>query len=146
MKKIFLWSGYRSKALQTDKFVMVDDEDYGWLIEFHSKWRLHRHGYAVCGSGGKTVLMHRLILGLDDSRVHVDHYDHNKLNNQRSNLIPGTQADNNRNAPFVGVGWHKAANKWRAWSRYECKHLGLFDRREDALAAVADSERVRLGA
>lgn len=144
VKRIQLWTGYRSKAQPSDKFVLVDDDDYDWLLGFHEQWRLHKMGYAVCGKDGKTVLMHRLILGVEDSSVHIDHSDHNKLNNQKYNLIGGTQTDNNRNTIFVGVGWHKAAGKWRAWSRYECKHLGLFDNKEDAHFAVAESERARL--
>lgn len=143
VKLIPLWTGYRSKAQPSDKFVLVDDDDYDWLLDFHEQWRLHRMGYAVCGKDGKTILMHRLVMGIEDGSIHVDHADHDKLNNQRSNLRAGTQAENNRNSHFVGVGWHKAAGKWRAWSRYECRHLGLFDTELAALNAVAESERER---
>lgn len=143
-RRVYLWRGYKSQAKPTDRYAIVDDDDFNRVMAVHQQWRLHSSGYAVCGKNSTTLLMHRLILEVTDSSIHIDHQDHDTLNNVRSNLIAGTQTDNNRNAKFVGVGFHKAAGRWRAWSRYECKHLGLFDTKEEALAAVAVSEAERL--
>lgn len=66
----------------------------------------------------------------------TDHIDGNKLNNQKTNLRIATRTENARNqrpvrggsSQYKGVGWHKAANKWRADIRIngELKYLGLF--------------------
>jgi hypothetical protein len=109
----------------TGAVAQVDAEDYDRVVAV-GLWRHHSAGYATCKirrAGRRvTVLMHRLILNVDDSTVHVDHRDHDPLNNCRSNLRSGTQADNNRNTPnrprsdsssqYKGVGrWR---GRWRA--------------------------------
>lgn len=117
---------------------MVDDEDYDALLDFHEHWRLHSAGYANCykRKDGKTatILMHRLILGSVDPNLHTDHIDHDRLNNQKQNLVRCTQVENNKNLPFNGVG--RFRNKWRAFSPSPTKHLGVFDTEEQAREAV----------
>jgi hypothetical protein len=116
---------------------LVDDKDYDRILEFSSIWRLHSAGYAACTwryeGQNFTILMHRLILGLDDSDVHTDHIDHDRLNNQRSNLRACSQAENNANLPYIGVGRH--GKKWRAWTKRPTRHLGVFNTKEEAEAA-----------
>lgn len=117
---------------------LVDDEDYEKITQFHSNWRLHSAGYACCTKsiGGKSivVLMHRLILNLTDPQIHTDHIDHNRLNNTRKNIRAVTQAENNANLPYSGVG--KLGNRWRAWSRFSSVHLGVFDTKQEAEQAI----------
>lgn len=118
-------------------FALVDDEDYDRVAGF-ANWKLHSAGYAKCVKDGKTIYMHRHILGLDDPSVQVDHLDHNVLNNQKHNLRPGTQQENlaNRSITFNGVGKHPGG-KWRAWApRPGYKHLGLYVTEQEARDAV----------
>lgn len=119
-------------------FAEVDEEDMSRILTFHPRWRLHSEGYAYCNkrAEGKTVpiMMHRFILGTTDTNIHTDHLDHNRLNNRKSNLIACSQAENNRNLPFTGVG--KFRNKWRAWTPSPTKHIGVFDTKEEAERAV----------
>jgi len=41
--------------------------------------------------------MHRFIIGVEDSKVHVDHINHDTLDNRKSNLRLCTNAENIRN-------------------------------------------------
>lgn len=82
---------------------IVDDEDYEELNK-HS-WHL-----VTCKRGSKyagrwivvdkkrvCILMHRIILGLNDKKLLGDHEDGNSLNNQRKNLRSATYTQNNTN-------------------------------------------------
>ena len=77
---------------------MVDDEDYD-LLRVYS-WRARRNKatwYAVTDINRKVTRMHRLIMGVTDPAIKVDHDDHNGLNNQRYNLHTSTDLENSAN-------------------------------------------------
>ena len=48
----------------------------------------------------------------------------------------------NNSSGVCGVCWDKVSNKWRAaiFVKYESKHLGLFEDKEDAIAARKQAE------
>lgn len=91
----------------------------------------------------ETVFMHRLILGVYDPSVVVDHIDRNGLNNTRNNLRLCRNVENILNrtphgrSKFIGVSWHKKTGKWRARIRINNKEhsLGYFDNEEAAAIA-----------
>lgn len=98
------------------KFAQVDDEDYDYLIQW--KWNTGRPErglkYAgrmpwIKGKGrGGRIKMHRVIMGVTDPKILVDHVDRNPLNNQRSNLRIATASQNCSNvgpksAKYKGV-------------------------------------------
>ena len=68
--------------------VLYDECDHE-LISAH-KWRGNRDGYAVRSKKQKdknlTIIMHRLILGVTDPKIEIDHINHNKSDNRRCNL------------------------------------------------------------
>jgi hypothetical protein len=90
-------------SLTQGKFAKVDDEDYEWLNQH--KWFAHQSRGRFCVEthtyGGyynqQTLKMHRLILGITDGSVIVEHKDGDSLNNQRSNLRIATHSQNNSN-------------------------------------------------
>lgn len=133
MKTIELSQGY---------VAMVDDEDYEMLSKHNWCAEVTKHivyGMAsIYGPNRKktTIRMHRLILGVTDPKIHVDHKDRDGRNNQKENLRIVTHAQNmmNRKRPiqntsgFKGVHPHKQSGKWRATIAVNGKDrsLGLF--------------------
>ena len=86
-----------------------------------------------------TVRMHRQVFKVS-GKIEVDHKDRDGLNNQKSNLRLATHAENAQNrakvrglSAYKGVSWHKKSGKWRAYIGR--KHIGTFDREEDAATA-----------
>jgi hypothetical protein len=140
MKEIQLYrrkgSGRWGNYIPIDKVALVDDEDYERVLGVTEHWILHSEGYAYTNVGRRGLLMHRFILGLTDSKVHTDHADHNRLNNQKDNIRACSQAENNSNLPFRGVG--RRGDKWRAWTPTPTQHLGIFDTEEEAKKALLD--------
>lgn len=139
--------------------VLYSVED--WPILCRHRWHENNKGYAYCnlrneGGGRRRILMHRMILGIEDnSHLEGDHINRNRLDNRRKNLRTCTPAENTRNigiprhntSGFKGVSFHKASGKWQAaiggGQKGSRVHLGLFDTPEDAHAVycVAAMER-----
>ncbi|MFG0299016.1 MAG: HNH endonuclease signature motif containing protein [Phycisphaerales bacterium JB047] len=125
----------------------IDLED--WSLASLRSWTLNGWGYLQAKINGKTVYLHRLILGNPVGSI-VDHIDRDPLNNRRSNLRLATKSENVQNQSlrsdnstgYRGVGYHAPSGRYRA--RVGQRHLGLFDTAEAAnAAAVAERERLR---
>lgn len=125
-------------------FTKVDDEDYEFLIQWKWNAGIRKNTiYAVRNTGKpwKVILMHREILGVTDSKILVDHKDHNGLNNQRSNIRPCTHSQNAMNkkankdstSQFLGVSLYRN-KKWQAVINIDRvkKHLGYYHTEESA--------------
>lgn len=136
--------------LTRGQYTQVDDEDFEFLSQW--KWHALKHRntfYAATNTGGrfnrKYIFMHRLLLGITDSKMEVDHRDLNGLNNLRSNLRQATRSQNAANIPsrknssskYVGVYWDKARSTWAAGitKNYKKKFLGYFDSEDEAALA-----------
>lgn len=91
------------------------------------------------------------------SGMEVDHRDHVRTNNQRSNLRVGTKAQNGYNARkepntmsrYKGVSWHRQLKKWYAYigggRESRRKYLGVFASEEDAGRAYNRAALERYG-
>jgi hypothetical protein len=144
MKLIPLTKGY---------FAQVDDEDFDFLNQW--KWRAGVRGsrvYAIRrGEDGKTVLMHRVILSVNDRKVDVDHKIGNGLDNTRGNIRWCTRSQNSMNKDkirglsscYKGVCWDKGRNKWRVSVVINgvCKTVGRFE--DEIEAAKAYDEKAK---
>ena len=83
---------------------------------------------------------------------YIDHIDNCRSNNRFSNLRLATNSQNLCNARmprtntsgYKGVTWSKKSQRWQAHIKVRSKslHLGLFDAKEDAHAAV-QSARIK---
>lgn len=124
------------KLSNSNDAILFDPEDYDLVSRF--KWR-KCEGYARSHEripGGQTnYKMHRLIMGVNDPRLVVDHINGNTLDNRRSNLRILTNKENRWNchnykqssSNYPGVV--QAKNKWRAQIGFASKsyHLGYYD-------------------
>lgn len=127
---------HRLVPLNKGAVVLVDTADYEAVMKF--PWRLHDFGYAT--NDGHPRRMHRLVmerkLGRELGKYEqVDHINHDRLDNRRSNLriasnqqngfnkrpIPGTSA-------FKGVCWVTQKQRWCAsiTIRNQRVHCGFF--------------------
>ena len=109
-----------------------------------TKLRYGRHDKRM-GKSAKIFLMHRVILGIDDPKIKIDHCDGNGLNNAYENLRVSTTSQNAANkrktsgasSQFKGIHWYTALGKWKAMIRFNGKlmFLGHFSSEEDAARA-----------
>jgi hypothetical protein len=129
---------------------IVDDED-ARLASL--RWSREPRGYAIRRPGKRgeqqLIRMHRVVLGVVDPAVQVDHINGDPLDNRRANLRVATPAQNAQNvrraggsSPHRGVSWYRKYACWRAAGRINGRsyHLGYFD---DDLAAARASEAFR---
>src|SRR2546430_16319669 len=102
-------SGPRKIKLTRGKYALVDLVDYEWLSQW--KWYCSARGYAArrLYPENKVVYMHRVIIPEGEE---VDHINHDKLDNRKSNLRPCTHKQNlrsrglnkNNKSGYKGVG------------------------------------------
>ena len=115
------------------------------------KPQLNTHGYyfvTLCSDGNKyKKLIHKLVGELfipnPLNKSCIDHKNNIKLDNNVNNLHWATNRENNMNqklssnnsSHYKGVTFYKPMNKWRAQIMIngKMKHLGLFDKIEDAV-------------
>lgn len=102
MKKIRLW---KNKDELSDKYTLVDDEDYERIVETKDmrgnpkKWYCHNNAGACSGyamSGDRRDSIHRLVMG-NPKGMQVDHINGDTLDNRKENLRVCTQSQNMQN-------------------------------------------------
>lgn len=149
--------------LTQGQVALIDDEDFDIVSAY--KWYAHwkpngRRFYAITNIsrtlGRGTLKMHRLVFGLKDPLIHVDHIDGDGLNNCRHNLRLCTNTQNHMNlrryanntSGLTGVFFEKRRQKWRAeiCAQRKRRFLGYFDDAESAAAAYASAAREIFGA
>lgn len=143
--------------LTKNKFAIVDDDDYEkinslkWYASVSSHWpdRFYAVRTTVMRDAeGKLIRkvntkMHRVILGISDGSVLVDHINGDTLDNRKSNLRACSNGQNICNSKLrkdnsSGLrGAYRADNKWSSCIRVDGfrKHLGTFATKEEAHAA-----------
>ena len=142
--------GYTSKG---EEF-WFDKEDYN-LISSYSGWYYDAHGYVVHKDDKGILFLHRLIMGVVDPNMDVNHKNHpprneHKHNNCKKNLEIVTRSQNNMNCALsknntsgvTGVYWDKREQKWysRITINYQTINLGYFDNKDDAISARKNAE------
>jgi hypothetical protein len=145
---------YLNRRNGGNMIAFVDKSDLSLLKQYDVRWYVMQDKsikkvekfYVMTTIDGKTVLLHRLLMGFPDELV-VDHKNGNPLNNRRSNLRLLTQSQNALNrrgaelrskSGVLGVHWSKARGKWRARVKQNGKtfYEKLFDDLAEAEKAV----------
>lgn len=134
-------------------YALVDASDYELVAD--KRWHLNSGGYVVhttpTGPSGKqdTIVMSRLLMGCKPGDgLKVDHFDHDLLNNTRTNLRICEHQQNHENrvshkgssSKYRGVSWSKDKQKWVAncMRNYKNVYLGAFEDEDEAARVVAE--------
>jgi hypothetical protein len=123
-------------------FTIIFDKEYSHLI-LSQKWRVMEQGssaYAytdimVNGVKVLTISMHRLIMGVKNSKSLIDHINHNGLDNRIINLRICNTSQNmmnkkpRGNSKFIGVHYEKNKKKYVAYITVDRtrKKIGMFE-------------------
>lgn len=133
---------YKGKVMET----IIDTIDLDKAKEFPGSWfaswsklakKYYVSGTWYLGDYKQiTVKLHRFLMN-SEKGIHIDHINHDPLNNRRSvNLRKATCAENQQNREGAttrsksgvrGVYYHKITGKWAAQIRVnkKCVHLGV---------------------
>ena len=136
---------------------IVDDEDYEWLSKYTwsivSGYPRRRSKNSEPDGGGKSILMHRMIMQPLDG-YEVDHINGIRHDNRRENLRLCTSYDNDCNKRKIkGVSKHKGVYfcknslKWYAEIKVHSKRirLGCYDTEDEAGKAYNDAAKIHHG-
>lgn len=145
----------REIELTQGKVALIDDADYDLIKDI--EWSAHREKhrwYAIGRYLGKAIKMHRMIMGVTDPNIKVDHHNGDGLYNMRSNLRVSTNSQNTSNgrprmgftSKYKGVHWDRFNNKWRVQvesKEHGVKRLGRF-KNEVHAALEYNAEAVKI--
>jgi len=159
MKEIVLTNG---------SVALIDDEDFDKISKY--KWTEHKEGtkqksYAISSvrdeSGKyKQIRMHRLVLGISDPKLKIDHANGKTLDNTKSNIRVASNSQNGSNldalvstntSGFRGVGLAsgkaRRVKPWCAKIRVNGKlvHLGYFASAQEAAKAYDAAAKKHFG-
>lgn len=128
----------------------IDEDDLEKIKPY--TWSLNTGGYLHANNKRNFIRMHRFILGLTeyDGNNMVDHINHNRTDNRKSNLRIVDSAQNSHNSSIssintsgvTGVSWDNSFQKWTARIKSEGKYkfLGYFENFNDAVKARKEAE------
>lgn len=137
--------------LTRGQFTLVDDEDY----ERFAGVRWHTHKSEECyyaRNSASKGFMHRLILGISEREIWVDHRDGNGLNNQKYNLRISTRSQNGANrrlhkqtsSKYLGVSWNNQNQRWMAKINKNRTEYYLGNFKNETEAAIAYNKQAVL--
>lgn len=145
-----------AKNFLGEKFkVLYDASDRNLIRKY--KWKITPKGYAKHHVGKCQVYMHRIILGVTDKNIHVDHINHNPLDNRKENLRACTHRENMLNRKPRGkskyLGVYTIVNHRKNDKVYRTivaqikidgknKYLGSFKTEEEAARAYDEKAKI----
>lgn len=141
----------------SNKEFWFDIEDYEKIKDYC--WNEDNYGYIVTrfkiNDHNIRYKLHRLIMGVDDIKIEVDHINHNLMDVRKQNLRIANSTENKRNrgieknnhSGVTGVNWYEKYGKWRARIVVDKKdiNLGYYSNFEDAVKARKSAEEKYFG-
>ena len=126
--------------LPQNRYATIDDDDYEELSKY--KWWLDGKGYVQTKVKRKNITLHQMILGKRKG-FEIDHINHDKLDNRKTNLRHCTVSQNQMNRKVKGYCYNKVAKKFQAYIQVYGKvvSLGYFIKKEDAIVARKQGEQ-----
>lgn len=150
--------------LTQGQVALIDDADYALVSEYrwYAVWNDYsKTFYAVRteyreGYPKRQVYMHRVILGVTDRRILVDHKNHVGTDNSRQNIRACHPHQNRSNtkkpksgsrSQFKGVHWDRRCNKWFAQivARGKQIYLGICASELEAAIRYDNAARIHHG-
>jgi len=136
--------GYFEVLIDSDDFVKLQGRKI--QVACIRKETITRKAYfrAYITIKQKKYFLSRLILGITDKNIFVDHINRNSLDNRKENLRLTSLSKNQRNrnarktssSKYKGVYWNREKSKWTAQIRYnKIYHLGHFSSEIEAAEA-----------
>ena len=138
-----------------EKKIIIDKEDIekvsnlNWHLRLSSKNYFYAYARARDDKKEKFT-MHRLITDCLDENLHIDHINHDTLDNRKSNLRVCTNSQNQQNRKLnvnnksgqKGVSYIKSLGRWQATISYMNKkiYLGCYENIDDAIEARKTAE------
>ena len=140
-----------------DYYEVYDNDNNMFIIDKEDKelvsqtyWaKYNANNYFKSSIDGKNVWLHRFLENALKGE-YVDHKNNDFNDYRKCNLRICDNSENNRNiglkknktSGVTGVSWDKRLGKWRARGTIygEEKQLGVFDKKEDAIAARREAE------
>ena len=133
-----------------DNYFICDKEDFKEYC-LSRKWNLDWRGYVYSYDGnGSIIRFHRLVLGVTNKDLEVDHINGNSLDNRKKNLRICKHIDNGKNLTLKsnnvsgtpGVCLFKRTGQWTAEIKvnYQKIHIGYFETKEEAIQARKKAE------
>lgn len=128
-----------------------DLDDYQQVKQYC--WSQNSQGYihAKEREAGRSIKLHRLVMGVNNPKIYLDHINRNKQDCRKDNLRICTNAQNqiNRNlrkdnvSGYTGICFNRLKNKWVATISHKEKniHIGYYHDINDALSARLSKER-----
>lgn len=135
----------------SDDIILFDLEDYDLIKNYYWRIQTKKNNYKTAVTTLNTpIKMHRLILGLTNPDIKVDHINRNPLDNRKSNLRICTSQENNCNTPPRHSGYkgvQKDYNRWVARITKDGKQItiGRFDTSEEAALAYNEKAKELFG-
>lgn len=139
---------------------LVDDSDYAevskhkWYAQTGRKGKKNVYVARRDYRTGKLVKLHRVLLGITDPKVQVDHINGNGLDNRRCNLRLVSNAENARNVSkrpecstrYKGVCYSKRDELYFAYINFNGKrqYLGYSKDNPEELARIYDQKAKEL--
>lgn len=128
-----------------------DLDDYHTIKDIY--WSKNRNGYFRGFLNGKEVILHRIIMGIEDENLYIDHINHDRADNRKNNLRIVTPQQNSMNKisskenRVLGVTLDKKTNKWKVLIGYKNRkiYLGYYENFDDAVRVRREAEMKYFG-